>query len=292
MWCRPLAGTVTGTVPVSAGGRQLGQAAYNTTAHKKAGKGFMITPLENMKIFSYGATPNGSTTAIYLGAKAKNKQRLVKFINWLYSPEGTYDSGAQTGSAAGLKGLNWTMKGDQPVLTSFGVKAIDGSNPTVPANYGGGEYNSGVSALNYPAVLPNDTDPATHQTYNSALWPSQLAKNTDALDRDWSKHMGGAKTTMEYLQKNHKIMVAPGASYITPDEPSVISTIRGQVKAQIISSSWRASVADSHEQLVKILDDMRTKVDGLNYKQVLDFDMKCAKDQNAARVAITKQYAK
>ncbi len=268
----------------------LGQAAYNTTAHKNAGKGFMLADLENMHIFSYGATPNGSTTAIYLGAKAKNKQRLVKFINWLYSPEGTYDSAAQTQGAAGPKGLNWTMKNGQPVLTDFGVKAMDGSNPTVPASWGGGEYNAGVSALNYPAVSVNDTDPSTKHTYNASLWPSQLAKNTDALDQDWSKRMGGAKTTMEYLEKNHKLLVAPGASYITPDEPSTISTIRGQVKTEIVADSWKASVAKSHAELVQILDNMRQKVDGLNYKAVLDFDMKCAKDQNAARIAIKNQY--
>ena len=66
----------------------LGQAAYNTTENTSAGKGFMIAPLKDMKIFSYGATPNGGTTMIALGAKAKNKQRLVKFINWLYSSGG------------------------------------------------------------------------------------------------------------------------------------------------------------------------------------------------------------
>ena len=268
----------------------LGQAAYNTTAHKKAGKGFMLADMDNMHIFSYGATPNGGTTAMYLGAKAKNKQRLVKFINWLYSPEGTYDSAAQTQGAAGPKGLNWTMKNGKPVLTDFGVKALDGSNPTVPASWGGGEYNSGVSALNYPAVTVNDIDPSTKSAYNAALWESELAKNTDALDVDWSKHMGGAKYGMQYLKKHNKLLVAPGASYITPDEPSTISTIRGQVKTQIINSSWKASVAKSHAELESILADMRTKVDGLNYKEVLDFDMKCAKAQNKARVAIKKQY--
>jgi putative aldouronate transport system substrate-binding protein len=95
---------------------------------------------------------------------------------------------------------------------------------------------------------------------------------------------------MEYLEKNHKLLVAPGASYITPDEPSTISTIRGQVKTEIVADSWKASVAKSHAELVQILDNMRQKVDGLNYKAVLDFDMKCAKDQNAARIAIKNQY--
>ena len=84
----------------------LGQAAYNTNANKAEGKGFMLAPLKDMKIFSYGAAPRGDKTMIALGSKAKNKQRLVKFINWLYSPEGVYASSNQTGGSAGPKGLN------------------------------------------------------------------------------------------------------------------------------------------------------------------------------------------
>ena len=66
----------------------LGQAAYNTDAHKKDGKGFMMLSIDDMKIASKGAQPNGTTTFIGVGEKAKNKERLVKFIDWLYSPEG------------------------------------------------------------------------------------------------------------------------------------------------------------------------------------------------------------
>ena len=42
------------------------------------------------------------------------------------------------------------------------------------------------------------------------LWDSVLAENNTALDTDWQEKMG-AKTTMEYLQNNNKILVAPGS---------------------------------------------------------------------------------
>ncbi len=268
----------------------LGQAAYNTTDNKAQGKGFMIAPLEDMKIFSYGATPDGGSTFIALGSKAKNKQRLVNFIDWLYSPEGVYASGAQTGGSAGPKNLNWTVKDGKPVLTDFGEKVLFGNGANVPADWGGGTYKDGVSALNYPTVIVQDKDPSTGYPYNASMWPSQLAKNTDPLSTDWSAHMGGAKTTMEYLRKNDKIMVAPGSSYVTPDESSQIKTLRGQVKTEIVNASWKASFAKDDNEFNALLDEMRSKVDGMGFKQVLDVDMKDAKDQNTARVNIKKQF--
>lgn len=269
----------------------LGQAAYNTTEHKAQGKGFMLAPIKDMKIFSYGATPNGGTTAIFLGSKAKNKQRLVKFIDWLYSTEGVYDSGAQTGGAAGPKGLNWTIKNGQPILTKFGETVLSGANSNVPASFGGGSYSDGVSALNYPTEIVNDIDPGTGQSFNASMWPSELKKtNANPLTKDWQKHMGGAKTTMDYLEKNKMILVAPGATYTQPDEDSQISTLRGSVKTQIVNASWKASFASSDSEFTNILNTMRNTVQGLGIDQVMKVDMQNAKDQNTARVAIAQQY--
>ena len=269
----------------------LGQAAYNTNENKAAGKGFMIAPLKDQKIFSYGATPTGGKTFIGIGAKAKNKQRLVKFINWLYSPEGVYDSGAQTGGAAGPKGLNWEVKDGKPVLTDFGSSVLSGASENVPAEYGGGSYSDGVSALNFPTVNVNDNDPDTGYPYNASMWPSELEKaNNNALNKDWSEHMGGYKTTMEYLEANNMIEVAPGSAYMTPDENSQISTLRGSVKTEIVNASWKASFASSESEADKIMKQMRETVKGLGIDQVLEVDMKNAKDQEKARKAAVTTY--
>lgn len=268
----------------------LSQAAYNTNAHKDAGKGFMLAPLKDMKIFSYGATTNGSNQFIAVGSKAKNKPRLVKFINWLYSPEGVSDSGAQTNGTSGPEGLTWKMQGKQPVLTAFGKKAFLEGGAQVPAKWGKGSYADGVSPLNYATVSPNDTNPETGYSYNYMMWPSTLKAESTALDKDWSAHMDGAKTTMDYLRKTKKIGLAPGASYVTPQESSEISTTRGQVKTQIINSSWKMVFAKNDSEFNSLLKSMQSTVNGLGYKKVLKLDMKNAKDQNKARVAITKEY--
>ncbi|MBO3091138.1 ABC transporter substrate-binding protein [Schleiferilactobacillus harbinensis] len=268
----------------------LGQAAYNTDKNKEAGRGFEIAPVQDMKIFSYGATPNGGSTFIAVGSKAKNKARLVKFINWLYSPEGVYASSAQTNGSAGIKGLTWKLVKGKPTLTDFGNKVFFGGGANVPKNYGGGAYKDGVAALNYPTESVQDIDPNTGYAYNANMWPSTLAKNTTPLDKDWSAHMGGAKTTMDYLKKNNKILVAPGASYVQPDEESQVSTLRGQIKTQIVNSSWKMVYAKSDSEFNSLFKQMQTTVNGLDYAKVLKVDMQNAKDQQKARVAITKEY--
>ncbi|MFD1466522.1 ABC transporter substrate-binding protein [Lapidilactobacillus mulanensis] len=269
----------------------LGQAAYNTTAHKEAGQGFMIAPIKDMKIFSYGSTTNGTQTFIALGSKAKNKQRLVKFINWLYSPEGVSASGAQTGGTSGPKGLTWKIKDGKPVLTDFGKKVFLQGGATVPKKWGTGSYTDGVSPLNYPAVIANDINPETKYSYSYTLWPSVLSETRTKLDTDWSNHMSNASTTMDYLEKNDKILVAPGASYVAPEESSEISSLRGQIKTQIVNTSWKMVMAKSDSQFNSLLKEMQTTVKGLDYAKVLKFDMKNAKDQNKARVKIKKEYS-
>ena len=268
----------------------LGQAAYNTNANKAEGKGFMLAPLKDMKIFSYGAAPRGDKTMIALGSKAKNKQRLVKFINWLYSPEGVYASSNQTGGSAGPKGLNWEIKDGKPVLTEFGSAVLSGESKNVPEEWGGGSYSDGISALNFTTVTVNDIDPDTGYTYNPVMWPSEIEKaNQNPLNKDWQEHMG-ASTTMEYLENNDMLLVGAGSSYVQPEENSQISTLRGSIKTEIVNSSWKASFASSESECEKIFSEMIKTVNGLDIDSVLKVDMKNAKDQDKARKNILKEY--
>ena len=63
----------------------LGQAAYNTDANKAEGKGFMLAPIADECIFSYGCQVNGNggNAGIMIGSKAEDPQRLADFIDWL-----------------------------------------------------------------------------------------------------------------------------------------------------------------------------------------------------------------
>ncbi|MFA9375890.1 MAG: ABC transporter substrate-binding protein [Lachnotalea sp.] len=262
----------------------LGQAAYNTTDNIAAGKGFMVSSIADMKVFSYGCTPDGNRQCIAIGSKADNKDRLADFIDWLYSPEGLETSAAQTAKSCGPEGLTWEIKDGVANLTDFGWDAFYGGGDTVvPDEWGGGLWKDGVSTLNFPAVSPADIDPNTGLAYNYTLWDSVLAKNTTTLDLDWQEHMK-AKTTLEFLQNNNELIVAPGSSYITPAEDSEITTLRGQCKAIIIEYSWKMVYATSEDEFNSLLKEMQDTVNGLGYGDVLAVDMQNAKDQNAARL--------
>lgn len=262
----------------------LGQAAYNTTDNKAAGKGFMVSSIDDMKVFSYGNKPNGNNVLIGIGSNAEDKERLADFIDWLYSPEGMEMSAAQTAKSCGPKGLTWEMKDGKAQLTDFGWKAFyEGGDTLVPDEWGGGTWKDGVSALNFQTISPADIDPNTGLAYNYTLWDSVIEANTTALDTDWQTKMG-AKTTIEYLEKNNKLMVAPGSSYIAPAEDSEITTLRGQCKAIIVEYSWKAVFAVDENEFNSLIKEMQDTVKGLGYDQVLAVDMQNAKDQDAARI--------
>ena len=269
----------------------LGQAAYNTDANKAEGKGFMLAPIADESIFSYGCQVNGNAgnAAIMIGSKAEDPQRLADFIDWLYSPEGIMESCAQTASTCGPEGLTWEMKDGQPVLTDFGKKALYGETVNVPDEWGGGTWKDGVSALNYKAVNQLDVDPETGVCYDYTTWDSVLADQDNTLYDDW-KAQTKADTTMDYLNSHDQIMVAPGSGYAVPEEDSQISTLRGQCKASIVDYSWRMVFASDEKEFDSLLAEMQDTLEGLDYQTVLDYDMECAKAQNDAREAVVKQY--
>ena len=111
------------------------------------------------------------------------------------------------------------------------------------------------------------------------------------VSEDWQKHMN-ADTTMDYLKSKNMLTVAPGASYSVPEEDSNISTIRGQCKATIIENSWKMIFAQDEDEFNSYLKTMQDTVKGLGYEDVLTVDMKNAKDQNDARLAIVESYEK
>ncbi|MGN8025337.1 ABC transporter substrate-binding protein [Microbacterium sp. 22242] len=268
----------------------LGQAAYNTDANTQAGKGFEIAPVKDMKVFSYGAAAYGGTQVLAIGSKAKDPERIAAFIDWLYSAEGAYSNNSQTMGAAGPKGLTWDVDpSGKPQLTDFGKKAFLTGDADVPAEWGGGTYTKGASALNVTTVLPVDIDKSTGYSYSYKGWPSYLALTKTPLSEDWSAHMGGAATTMDYLKDNHQLLVAPGASFTTPTDSSEIQTLRNQIKAVIIQYSWQMAFAKDDAEFTSLKKELQEKAKGLGYDKVLKVDMANAKEQNDQRLKVAKE---
>lgn len=270
----------------------LGQSAYNTEENMAAGKGFQMVPLEDQNIFSYGAEAYGGKPVFAIGSKAEDPERIAAFIDWLYSAEGAYANSSQTGASAGPQGLTWDVNdAGEPELTDFGNQVFLEGGATVPEEWGGGDYADGVSALNLNAVLPIEVDTETGLPYSYTFWPTYQASIANPLTEDWSAKMGGATSTMEYLQTNDQVLVAPGASYTAPADSSEIETLRNQVKEIIKQLSWQMVFAESEAQFESLRDELIETANGLGYEQVLEFDMENAKSQNDARVAVTEEFA-
>ncbi|MBX9115333.1 ABC transporter substrate-binding protein [Enterococcus casseliflavus] len=268
----------------------LGQAAFNTTTNLNEGKGFMLAPIQDQKIFSYGAEVYGGKQFIGIGSNAEDPERIAAFIDWLYSSEGVLANSSQTSGSSGPEGLTWEMKDGEPVLTEFGKQALLDGDGDVPEEYGGGSYKDGVSALNVNTVLPIDINPDTGFPYAYTMWESYQNETTDPVKEDWSKNMGGAESTIGYLEDNDQLLVAPGASYVAPEDSSEISTLRNQAKATIIEYSWRMVFAKDEAEFDQLLKEMQETADGLGYQTVLEFDMNNAKDQNEKRIEVAKEF--
>lgn len=270
----------------------LGQAAYNTSTNKEAGRGFMMADIADMNIYSYGSLPEGNvSTIICIGSQAKDPQRLADFIDWLYSPEGIFYNGAQdTGGTAGPEGLCWVRGENGPELTEFGREAFFEKDAVVPEEWGGGIWADGVSALNYKAVAQCELTPEGFP-YAYTLWDSVLEMFETPLEADWKAVMG-AETTKDYLVTNGKMTVAPGSSYIVPSEPSEIMTIRGWCQPVILEYSWKMVFAKNNDEYQSLKKEMQDTVMSFGYETVYEWDLKNAKELTAAREAAVNQYLK
>ncbi|GAA1989983.1 hypothetical protein GCM10009718_29590 [Isoptericola halotolerans] len=269
----------------------LGQSAYNTEERMAEGKGFELLPLDDQKVFSYGAEVYGGQQILGIGSGAEDPERLAAFIDWLYSPEGVMANSSQTMGSAGPEGLTWELGDDgEPALTDFGRQVFLEGGADVPAEWGGGAYEDGVSALNINTVLPKDVNPEIDSPYSYTYWPSYQESVANPLTEDWSSRVGGATTAMEYLETAGELIVAPGASYVAPPDGSEIEANRNQAKAAIIEHSWKMVFAKDEAEFESLLTSMQNTANGLGYEAVLEFDMANAQAQNESREAVAAEF--
>lgn len=263
----------------------LAKSAFNIEKNLSQEKGFMFVPIKNLQILSAGCKPGGNVdTVVAIGAGTKDPQRLVDFVNWLYSPEGIYANGARDDSGApGPEGLTWENTEDGPRLTEFGINALFGSETPVPEEWGGGTWESGVSTLNVTTVTVADTAPNGYPYYYN-LWDSVRDISASPLEKAWSEQMK-ASTTIDYLTKNNMLLVQPGYSFHTPSESQELSTIRSQCKRIITQYSWDMIYAENEERFYSIQAKMISTLKSLGYDTVVAFDLQNIQAQMAEALA-------
>lgn len=269
----------------------FGAGEYNTLKRTAQGKGFATAEIQDMECVTYGSMPKGKfSPSIMIGSRTQDPQRLVDFINWLYSPEGIEMSCAASLSSCGPQGLTWELDGSgKPKLTDFGIKALieQEEDLIVPEEWGTGTWKDGVSALNFKTAGLVDVNESNGVCYNYQRWEDYHKQAETKLSKDWSGRHGGAFAALEYLTDNHMLIVRPGSNYATPEYETDIQTIKEQCKAVIIENSWRMIFARNQEEFDSLLKDMQATVNGLGYKKALDIDMENVRDRFAAEAQIS-----
>ncbi|NJP39627.1 ABC transporter substrate-binding protein [Oscillospiraceae bacterium HV4-5-C5C] len=264
-----------------------GSGYYNNSDHTAQGKGFESVSLTDGALVSWGNTQSGSSSfTISVGSQAQDPQRMVDFIDWLYSPEGIVCSGSQTAGAPGPEGLTWTMEDGEPQLTDFGVQVLIDKDTTaeVPEAWGGGTYADGISALNYQPVGIKDVNQENNMTYNYTLWDDYFDRTQTPLSEDY-KAKTGYNTGLEYLESLGELAVVPGSSWAKPDYSTDISTIKEQCKQTIVDYSWRMAFASDEAEFNSLLQEMQDTAKGLGYDDVFAVD----KSDNEARWQVFEQ---
>lgn len=257
--------------------RFLGMSAYNTDEHMMEGKGFMMADIGDMQIYEHGCSRDGVyDQVICVGADVKDPQRMVDFIDYLYSDEGVYENqAAENGGSAGPYGITWQMVDGQPQLTDYGIDVFyNQGTDVIPGDKNGNTYRDGISMLNYTAVLLTEIADNGFP-YSYRLWESEQSRTATTLQLDWSKTMD-ADNTMDYLIKNNKLIVSPGCEYNESEESAEIKEIREAVKRIIIENSWDMIFAKDDEEFNALWLDMKRKCEGLGYEDVYEFDLKNA----------------
>ncbi len=269
----------------------LGAGKFNTADNMNAGKGFKTATISDMQCLSYGSFPLGKMqVGIMVGSGAKDPQRMVDFIDWLYSPEGYETALAIDGNAAGPEGLTWEMKDGKPVLTDFGVEAYVNKTAdlTVPEEWGGGTWADGGCKLNVKTLGLVDHDPETDMCYNYLRWDDYQQRVATKLTQDWSAKNNNALTGIQYLTDQKKVLVIPGTNFATPEYSTDINTVKEQCKQSIVEYSWKMVFAKDAAEFDSLKKEMQDTVNGLGFADVLAVDQQNCKDKFAAEAAVSK----
>lgn len=265
------------------------QSVYNTEENQSAGIGFMPAFIEDSTPLSYGCYSQGNAkTIIGVGKNTSDPERLVDFIDWLYSPEGM-EIAAASNHGIGPEGLTWEKQGDKAVFTEFGIKALAGENPELPDTWGGGHWSDGISGLNFKPLAMVDTDPNTGEPYLADLWTDALESRNSKLIQDW-RDKYHAKTSIEFLVNKNALAVATGSSYIAPKESQDIATIRRQCKPIITDYSWKMIFASTEKEFYSLLQKMQDTAYGMGYQKVIASDTKNVKEEMQLRQQEIQQY--
>ncbi|MBE5843025.1 MAG: extracellular solute-binding protein [Butyrivibrio sp.] len=268
----------------------MGESLYNSDDHLAQGKGFESIVVEDASYLTWGNDPDGKQSfSLMIGANTKDPQRLVDFVDWLYSPEGIECCGSPTGNFRGPEGLTWEETTDGPKLTDFGVDAFINmkTDLEVPEEFGGGTWIQGVSWLNFKPLDKQEKDERGNPYYYG-MWQDYQDRTATLITDDWKDHYRTELTPIGYFEENDMITVVPGTEWVQEEYPDYLKTIQEQCKQTIIDYSWRMVFSVSEDEFYRLKNELLGTLSRLDYDRFLEANIENAKK----RYEVLKQTAK
>lgn len=255
---------------------------YNTPERVEQGVGFAYLPIEDQRFVVEGYNPYGTDDlVICMGSKCKNPERVFEFLDWFSSPE------SMMINYGGPEGLAWEKVDGKPVRTEYG-RTAETINAPVPEEYGGGNFKDGKCQFNWCIPFWLDKDPATGEIFNKALWTSTVKNERNRVMDEWTETFGTELPT-QYLVDNDLMEIIPGSPYICPVDSSDINIKRSQCGTAVKEASWKMVFARDKEEFDAVWQDMKTKLDGLGYNDVIAVDKANVEGFYQARKAVIEE---
>ncbi len=243
-------------------------SSYNTAAHTSEGKGFQYVPFSEQKVRSYGFNPYGKERIWSIGAHTKHPERVMQFLDWLFSPEGIMETNV------GPKGLIWDLDSNgKPTLTEFGYDAVKDS-VNMPEEYGGGLYKDGKNQMGNSTIWLTMVNPENGEPYDYRVWTSYLNKDADPVTKSWREAMG-AISQKEYVVKHNLLAVdKPFFNGEAPiPKPADLQQMHSQVGKVIKEYSWKMIYAKNDAEYNRLKDEMLVKAKGLGYDEIVKWEV-------------------
>ena len=249
----------------------LGNNMWNASFDPENDYGFGLVPVNGTTYAINGYNKYGQKdNAFAIGSSAKYPERLMEFLDWYGSEEGTLLFNSQ------VEGVTYELVDGHPVLTEFGLNSD--SDKMAPEEMGGGNWNDGACKINYPLIHSDDANSLIGgEPVTSSLWQSVLSEGRNDYTNQWEETYG-YYAPLDYLKSKDQLGVVVGTTYTAPADSSDISNIRGQLKTITAAAGWQMIYAESEEEFQKIWDDMKTQIKDFGYDELTEWDMQVTQD--------------
>ncbi|MHB8128040.1 MAG: type 2 periplasmic-binding domain-containing protein [Mobilitalea sp.] len=257
--------------------------AYNTEAHKEAGKAMYALSMDDAKTITYGLNVYGGSRVWTIGANTQYPEKSMEILNWLSTPEG------RMVSEYGPQGITWDYNEEgNAYFTELGLACNADKKKTELTGDYSGTFADGAFQINNTTWTIGATNPESKsgERYDSAFWASYNAQENYDILNDWREYTGFT-TQDEYLDARNYV-VAVGTTFSMAPRGDELDITWAQVTDTIKNYTWKAIFAETDDEYNAIVAEMQTKAAEYGSAECEAFVLEQAEIRKAAEDAVKK----